>query len=366
MILDNPFMPKLYYRRSGLSEKLSLVVVGPGLIGQKHIELIQEHRDCSLSAIVAPNHIDNINVANLHNVELYFDIDRLLNSKKVDGIIISSPNVFHVDQALKCLEHGIPVLLEKPIADTYEEGLKLLHATNEKKGKLLIGHHRIHSPILATAKKIIREGIIGDIVGITGSALFFKPPDYFESGPWRSQLGGGPILINLIHEIGNFRELCGEISQVQAITSSRIRNFPVEDSAVINFQFENGALGSFFLSDTASSSKSWEQTSGENKSFAQYPVDDCYEIAGTKGMLSIPSMRIKSYKGSGAPSWMKMMDDDHIQFDRTDPLEEQFKHFIRVIRNNEEPKVTAYDGLQNLKVVEAIFAASKFGTTIKL
>jgi predicted dehydrogenase len=77
-------------------------------------------------------------------------------------------------------------------------------------------------------------------------------------------------------------------------------------------------------------------------------------------------MRIKYYKGSSTPSWLKMMDDDHIQFDHADPLEEQFKHFIRVIRNNEEPKVTAYDGLQNLKVVEAIFAASKFGTTIKI
>jgi len=359
-------MRKLRFRRSRLSEKLSIVVVGPGLIGQKHIELIQAHRDCALSAIVAPNHIDNIDVANKHNVELYFDIESMLNSQKVDGIIISSPNIFHVEQALKCLENGIPVLLEKPIADNYEEGLKLLHAANEKKGKLLIGHHRIHSPILAAAKIIINKGIIGEIVGITGSALFFKPPDYFESGPWRSQIGGGPILINLIHEIGNFRELCGEISQVQAITSSRIRNFPVEDSAVINFQFENGALGSFFLSDTASSSKSWEQTSGENKSFAQYPVDDCYEIAGTKGMLSIPSMRIKSYKGSETPSWLKMMEEDHFEFDHADPLEEQFKHFIRIIRNIEEPKVTAYDGLQNLKVVEAIFAASKDGKTIKL
>src|SRR5262245_4661195 len=60
--------------------------------------------------------------------------------------------------------------------------------------------------------------------------MFCKPDNYFEAGPWRRQPGGGPLLINMVHEVGNLRSLCGEIVAVQAFASSATRNFPVEDT----------------------------------------------------------------------------------------------------------------------------------------
>jgi predicted dehydrogenase len=343
-----------------------LAVVGPGLIGKRHIDLINSHLECELIGVVAPNHPENVEVANRWQVPLFCDLKSMFEVVRVDGVIIASPNNFHVQQALECIENSTPVLLEKPIADSYEDGLKLLQAANDKNAKLLIGHHRIHSPILSTAKKIIHDGVIGKIVGISGSALFYKPKDYFMEGPWRSLPGGGPILINLIHEIGNFREFCGEIKKVQAITSSHIRGSVVEDSAVVNFQFENGILGSFFLSDTACSGRSWEQTTQENKSFASYVDEDCYHITGTNGSLSIPSMRIKYHTQESPPSWLNLMSEKVVEFKPMDPLQEQLQHFIRVIKGIETPKVSAYDGLQNLLVVEAIYESAATGMTVTL
>src|SRR4030095_13542172 len=183
----------------------------------------------------------------------------------------------------------LPMLLEKPIASSVADGEILVQAAEKASGKILIGHHRAHSPIIAKAKQVVDQGMLGRIVAVMGSATFFKPDQYFIDGPWRREPGGGPILINLIHEVHNLRMLCGEVRAVQAIASTAVRGFAVEDTVAINLQFENGALGSFLLSDTAACPRSWEQTSQENKAYPTYADEDCYVIVGTDGTLSIPT-----------------------------------------------------------------------------
>ena len=93
-------------------------------------------------------------------------------------------------------------------------------------------------------------------VAVMGSAAFLKPDHYYEDAPWRKQPGGGPILLNMIHEVHNLRILCGDIVAVQAFASNAVRGFPVEDTVAINLRFANGALGTFLLSDTAACPKS--------------------------------------------------------------------------------------------------------------
>jgi predicted dehydrogenase len=218
----------------------------------------------------------------------------------------------------------------------------------------MVGHHRAYSPLLALARSTIEAGRLGRIVTVMGSAQFYKPAHYFEDGPWRRELGGGPVLINLIHEIGNLRTLCGEIASVQAIASSAVRHFPVEDTVVINMAFTSGALGTFVLSDTAATAKSWEQTSRENPSYPAYADEDCYAIAGTKGSLAIPTMRLKYYETGTEPSWWIPFREEVLDVHREDPLTRQLDHFLRVIDGSCEPIVSAIDGLRNLMVTEAI------------
>ncbi len=335
-------------------EKLSIAVVGPGLIGTKHIALINQSQTCFLSALVAPDHPHDHAIARKLGVPLYHRIEDLLAARHIDGVIICSPNVFHVEQARICVDAGVAVLVEKPIAHTVEEGVQLLELVEATSAKLIVGHHRAHSPIMASARQIVNSGALGRLVAIMGSALFYKPADYFEAGPWRTQPGGGPILINLIHEISNFRLLCGEISAVQAIASNAIRQFAVEDTVAITFQFASGALGTFMLSDTAACARSWEQTSGENPAFASYPDEDCYMVTGTEGSLAIPTMRLQRYPVKGTQSWLTPFPTETVRVERRDPLACQLAHFVNLIRGTEVPVVSAYDGLQNLRVAEAI------------
>jgi predicted dehydrogenase len=347
-------------------KKLSLVVVGPGLIGKQHIRLIGENPHCELCSIVAPDHVANHEIARSRDVPLFHSLDDCLRAGNVDGVIIASPNEFHAEQASLCIEAGIPVLIEKPITVTVPEGETLVALAERTNAKVMVGHHRAHSPLLSLARQIIDSGRLGRLVTVMGSAQFYKPAHYFEDGPWRRELGGGPILINLIHEIGNLRSLCGEITAVQAMSSAAVRQFPVEDTVVINFAFANGALGTFVLSDTAATAKSWEQTSRENPSYPSYADEDCYMIAGTTGSLDIPTMRIKSYDSGTEPSWWTPFREEVMEIRREDPLTRQLAHFVQVIEGHCAPLVSAADGLRNLMVTEAVRRSAVTQQTVYL
>jgi predicted dehydrogenase len=151
---------------------------------------------------------------------------------------------------------------------------------------------------------------------------------------------------------------------VQAFTSNATRGFAVEDTAAINLRFANGALGSFLLSDTGACARSWEQTSQENTAYPTYGDEDCYTIIGACGSLGVPTMRLRYYPKKEGRSWYNPFESETLELVRTDPLAEQIEHFGAVIRGAEKPRVTAREGLQNLRVVEAIFEAARSGQVI--
>jgi predicted dehydrogenase len=344
---------------------LRIAVAGAGYIGLAHMAVAQRSATCVLSAVVDPAPGAR-EVAAKAGVPLYGSLDELISSARPDGVILATPNRLHVEHALQCIDAGLPALLEKPIASTVSEAERIVAAAERSGARLLIGHHRAHSPIMATAREVIERGTLGGIVAVQGSAAFFKPDQYFADGPWRREPGGGPILLNMIHEVHNLRMLCGEIASVQAFASSAIRRFAVEDTVAISLRFAGGALGSFLLSDTAATARSWEQTSQENKAYPSYADEDCYVVMGTFGSLAIPTMRLKTYDRAEDRSWWKPFRESVVDLTRDDPLARQLEHFGAVIRGEAEPIVSARDGLANLRVTEAIVEAARTGRAVDL
>jgi predicted dehydrogenase len=347
-------------------EKIKIAVIGLGLGGKNHIRSLASNDGVKLEAIVAPDSAKNSLIARHKNVPIFTTIEECLSRCNIDGVIIASPNRLHAEQANACIEAKIPVLIEKPITSSVEQALELVNMVEKVGAKVLIGHHRAHNPILRVAREAINEGRLGKLVTVMGSAQFHKPAHYFVDGPWRKEIGGGPILINLIHEIDNLRRLVGEIKAVQAITSNLTRSFDVEDTAAIIFVFENGALGTFILSDVASTSRSWEQTSGENSSYPGYQDEDCYLISGTNGSLGVPTMLLKYYPEGIDPSWWTPFAEEVLKAPRSDPLDCQLKHFIDVIKGDVDPLVTARDGYRNLLITEAIRESARTKSIINV
>ncbi len=345
--------------------KTRIAVAGAGYIGQAHMGAAQASATVTLLAVVDPSPAAKA-TADAAGVPLYASLADLFAKDKPDGVVLATPNQLHVPHAMECMAAKVPMLLEKPIALTVADAVGLVKAADEAKATILIGHHRAHSPIMAKAKQVVDSGVLGRIVGVMGSATFVKPDHYFADAPWRRELGAGPILLNMIHEVHTLRMLCGDIVAVQAFTSHAVRGFPVEDTVSISLRFASGALGTFFLSDTAACAKSWEQTSQENKAYPSYDDEDCYTVCGTHGSLSVPTMRLKTYPRDGDRSWWKPFEVGVVGMVRDDPIKRQMEHFGAVVRGEATPLVSARDGLANLRVTEAIVAAAKSGTTIEV
>ena len=341
-----------------------IAVAGAGLIGRRHVEEVAASSSARLAAVVDPAPAADA-VADEHGVPRYRSLVELLERDRPDGVVLATPNRLHVDGGLACVAAGLPTLVEKPIADTVEAATRLVEAAEAAGVPLLVGHHRRHSPIMVRAREVVASGALGRVVAVVGTALFAKPDDYFDvGGGWRSQPGGGPVLLNLVHEVDGLRWLVGDVVRVQATTSNAVRGFPVEDTAALVLTFADGALGTFLLSDVAASPRSWEQTSGENASYPGHPDEDCYHLAGTAGSLSVPTMRLRTHPGP--PSWWEPFETSVVDVPRSDPLATQVEHFAAVVRGEAEPICSGRDGLATLRVLEAVVESARTGRPVDL
>jgi predicted dehydrogenase len=335
-------------------KKLKILLSGPGLMGRKHAELLARSEFSELAVVVAPRTPKNVAFGELWGAPVFESMEAALENVDVDAAIIASPNEFHCDQALACIDRRIPALVEKPLAADLRDANLISEKSRSSGVPILVGHHRTYSALLLAARNFIGSPRFGQFVAMQGSALFRKPEHYFKEGPWRTRIGGGPLLINLIHEIGIMQYLCGPIESVSARSSNKRRGFEVEDTAVINLLFENGALGSFILSDIAASNTSWEMTSGENPAYPHFRDANCYHFAGTNGSLDFPTMKARFYAEDQEPSWWNEFQDQVITIEPADPLERQLAHFESVVHGLAEPIVPAEAGRANMRVLEAI------------
>lgn len=339
-----------------------IAVVGAGLIGQRHANLIRSGANAALSAIVDPTDAARGFAGEL-GAPWFVSIAEMLAADRPDGLIVATPNQLHLDHGLQAVEAGLPALIEKPIADSVTAAETLVRVAEAANIPLLIGHHRRHNPLIAAAKAKIDSGALGRVVAVNAMFWLYKPDDYFDV-EWRRKPGAGVVFINLIHDIDLMRHLVGEITSVRAVQSSAAREHEVEDTAAALLTFENGALGTITASDTIVSPWSWEQTAGENPA---YPETDqhCYLIGGTKSSLSLPDGEVW---GQDEPRswWRDFQRTGPVARSGEDPLVRQIAHFCDVIRGEATPLVSGREGLQTLRVIEALKQSAETGETITL
>lgn len=337
--------------------KTTAGLIGAGAIGRAHLAGAAAAKGVEIVGIADPSPAAR-DLAQEFGVAHFADHRAMLDALNPDAAIVATPNALHVPIALDWISAGKPVLVEKPVSDTVDEGVQLTRAAAAAGVPVLVGHHRRHNPILREARRIVRAGGLGRLVSVTVLATFFKPDAYFAQA-WRRTTAGGPVLINMIHEIDLLRFVCGEVQSLQAATvSDAVRGHAVEDTAAALFRMESGALATISLSDTAASPWNWDLVSGENPLFARSD-EESHFLCGTEGSLTLPTLRRWRYPGER--SWSNPLQVSSAAVPPANPYVEQMRHFGAVIRGEELPLTDAADGTRTLELTLAVRDAARAG-----
>ncbi|WDH34676.1 Gfo/Idh/MocA family protein [Pseudomonas chlororaphis] len=341
-----------------MDSPLRIALIGVGNMGQQHYQHLKTLTEARLCAVADPGP-QAAGIAAQWQVPYYPDHGLMFEQARPDAVIVANPNNLHVGTALDCLAAGVPVLLEKPVGVHLDEARELVAAVKSSGVPVLVGHHRRHNPLIVRAHALVRGGALGRLTTVTALWQLQKPDSYFEI-PWRREPGAGMLLTNLIHDLDLLRHLCGEVHQVQAVTSNAVRGFANEDCAAVLLQFANGALGSLTGSDAVAAPWSWELDSGENPVYPRQADQSCYLLAGTGGALSIPQLKRWQYAEAGA-GWHQPLLAIEEPFTAAEALRLQLQHFVKVARREVEPLVSVADAARTLALIEAIREAAATG-----
>lgn len=231
-------------------EKIRFAVAGFGHIGKRHAAMIAENPECELVAICDVNPLQKEALAALGNIVFYPSVDQLLNSNAgFDVLSIATPNGFHEEHAVKGLEAGKHILVEKPLALTKEACKSIIEASVKYRKHVFCVMQNRYSPAAIWLKEILQKKILGKIFIVEVSCFWNRDERYYTQGNWHGtrQLDGGTLFTQFSHFIDMVLWLFGDITNI----SGRFANFnhtgltAFEDSGLIHFDFINGGTGSF-------------------------------------------------------------------------------------------------------------------------
>ena len=241
--------------------KIKWCVVGAGGIADRRtIPAILSDENNELVAVMDKVPDTAKIIGDKYGVKFYTDIDEMLSDNACDAVYIGTPVAIHYEQALTCLKYGVNVFMEKPITVDAESGKELVNKFKEQGKLLFIGYMMKYHNLHQKAKRLIKQGGIGQVVNARLQFSCWYPE---IAGAWRQKkaLGGGGAVMDLaVHCIELIEFILGEeIEEVKSFCERQSFSYEVEDSGIIIFKTKSGTLGhidvNFNIPDVCSESK---------------------------------------------------------------------------------------------------------------
>lgn len=211
-----------------------------------------------------------------HIRKWYTDAQELIDDPDVNAVYIATPPSSHATFAIMAMKAGKPVYVEKPLAASYNDCIRINRISEQTGVPCFVAYYRRYLPYFQKVKEIIQSGGIGDVINVQ-VRFSVSPRDLdYHSGkemPWRLQpdISGGGYFYDLApHQIDILQDLFGVITRAHGYLANRAHLYEAEDTISACFFFESGIPGS----------GSWCFVGHESAK------EDCIEIIGDKGSLS--------------------------------------------------------------------------------
>ena len=344
-----------------MAEKLRFGIVGCGVIGPVHAEAIASLPDAQLVSVVDLNPEKAQKLASQYGATPYTHLQHMLDSERVDVVIICTPSGLHGELACQIMRSGRHVIVEKPVEITREAIDEMLRVQQETGVKLaVISQHRF-DPASRQVHDLVEEKAFGRLVLGNAIVPWWRSQEYYDSGDWRGtwKLDGGGVLMNqTIHSIDLLQWLMGPVKSVFGFTGTLAHRMETEDVAVAVLRFANGALGTIAATTSA------------------YPgVTTRIEIFGDKGSAVIENDSLAylhlardDKQGIGAygatPQERKKADDSGSTSQNPAALSAgshalQIADMIRAIRENGTPLVDGYAARHPVEIILSIYESAR-------
>ena len=338
---------------------LKIAIVGTGIIVKSHLKGISQLDDVELVAVCDINEERVKEVGKKYpNARLYTDYKEMIEKEELDAVDICTPNNIHSQAAVYALEHGLHVMCEKPDAVSVSEAEKMKTAAENSGKTLMVMRNNRYRPSTKFLKQYIAEGKMGEIYA--GRCGWIRRRGIPGWGGWftdKEQAGGGPLIDLGVHIIDLSMYLMGNAKPV-TVSGCTYLKFPhtshskidVEDLAMGFIRFDNGACLQIEFS--------WASNIQCDQMFV--------ELRGTKAGSRMSGIDRKFEiftEECGVNTQLCPQLDDHQGMQHH---EANIRHFADVIEGKAEPDFTPEQGLNMVKILEALYKSAELGHEIEL
>lgn len=261
-------------------------IVGIGNMGSAHLACIAAGKINGLSVTCVcdsnPNRLA-LCAEKYPEIRTFSDYEEMLDKGNLDAVLIAVPHRLHAQMAIKALEAGLHVLVEKPVDVTVSEARRLNAAAEKSERVFAIMFNQRTNPLFQKAREIVQGGLLGELKrSVWIITNWYRTQRYYDSGSWRATWageGGGVLLNQAPHNLDIWQWVCGmPVSLTAFCDTAKYHRIEVEDDVTILARYENGATGTFIT------------TTGE------YPGTNRFEIAGSLGKIVIENGVLKWWR----------------------------------------------------------------------
>ena len=328
-------------------------VIGLG-VGRIHCEGYTESEDVELKAVCDISEERLKKAEKDFGVQGYKDVDSFLEREDIDIVSVCTPDYTHTEIALKVIESGKHLLLEKPMALTIEDCYKIENAIKNRGVVFSIDYEFRLNPVISKLKEIIDSGAIGRMAGV--SFYYWRGPfEWTKPQRWiqKEKYSGGMIVEETCHWFDLIRWFGGEVKDIHCLTNGWVYSISdFEDIAYINCRYKSGAIAQlshvltgfdylFNLWVFGTKGSAWAVQKDDKHSYLGVGENEFYGLVSTK-LHTSKEINVK-----------KFCTDECREYKN---IKEHAKYFAHCVATGKEPLVSAEDGR---KSVELALAARK-------